>query len=217
VLEARRDFEKALGRVKSQGNRRRPLYDSDPVDLDDIGSEFRKRMENAAILDQESVEEGKPALAKHKMLPEVVEMLNKKHMHEVLLDCGILSAVKLWLEPLPNRSLPAIHLRKTLLELLRNLAIETDHLRDSQVGRIVMFFARRPHESPDIQRLAKDLVARWSRPLIGDHNVADTPREAPSMQSEAFREVVGRSEGGLSSQHRKLAMRMQKKARSKKV
>jgi hypothetical protein len=134
-------------------------------------------------------------------------------MHEILLDCGILSAVKMWLEPLPNKSLPAVNLRKTLLELLRNLPIETDHLRDSQVGRIVMFLARRPHESPDIQRLAKDLISRWSRPLIGDPG-PEAPREAPSMQSAAFREASGR-EGGLSAQHRKLAMRMQKKARSK--
>lgn len=34
-------------------------------------------MENAAIADQENVDEGRPALVKHRMLPEVEEMLNK--------------------------------------------------------------------------------------------------------------------------------------------
>jgi hypothetical protein len=42
-----------------------------------MASSFRRKMENAAIKDQESVDENRPALAKHKMLSEVVEMLNK--------------------------------------------------------------------------------------------------------------------------------------------
>lgn len=144
-------------------------------------------------------------------------------MHEILLDCGVLTAVKLWLEPLPNRSLPAAHLRKTLLELLRTLPIETDHLRESQIGRIVMFFARRPQETPAVQRLAKDLISRWSRPIMGDYDIGssieyNTTRELSStMQSQAFKEVEGRlGDTGLSAHHKKLVMHMQKKSRSKK-
>lgn len=154
-------------------------------------------------------------------------------MHEIFLDSGILTAVRLWLEPLPNRSLPAVHLRRTLLELLREMPIETDHLRESQIGRIIMFFSRRSREAPDISRLAKDLVSRWSRPIIGDRmDLPSSPIEAedrtsaapPTMlQSVAFKEMTGRLSsdgigmGGLSSQHRKLVMHMQKKSRSKKT
>lgn len=46
-------------------------------DLDEQASNFRRKMESIAIADQENVEEGRPALAKHKMLPEVLEMLNR--------------------------------------------------------------------------------------------------------------------------------------------
>lgn len=156
-------------------------------------------------------------------------------MHEVLLDCGILSAVRLWMEPLPNRSLPAPHLRRSLLELLRDLPIETDHLRESGIGRIVMFFAQRPKESPDIQRLARELVSRWSRPIIGDRrpaaagspSAADmvddgdemTVAAAPAMlQSTAYRKLSERqlesAVGPLSSQHKKMVLHMQKRTRS---
>lgn len=155
-------------------------------------------------------------------------------MHEVLLDAGILLAVRLWLEPLPNRSLPAVHLRKTLLELIRCLPVETDHLRESHIGRIVMYFARRPREMPEIQRLAKDLIARWSRPIIGDisfsrneeDKVDDTTLASSSagttmLQSPAFRQMVHRDSGagavGMSAQQRKLVMHLQKKSRSKKI
>ena len=184
-------------------------------------------MEDAALRDNDSILAGEAALAKHKMLPEVVEMLNRTHMHEILLDSGILSAIRLWLEPLPNRSLPAIHLRKALLELLRNLPIETDHLRESEVGKIIMFFARRPKEVPEIQRLAKELVSRWSRPIIvncsratiGENDEQNIRiQSAPRLQSLAYQEMAAGkiADAGLSSQQKKLVIHMQKRSKSKK-
>lgn len=131
-----------------------------------MASALRRRMEAAAARDCDSIEAGQPALAKHRMLPEVLETLTRRHLHEALLDAGILLAIRSWLEPLPNRCLPAVHLRKALLEVLRTLPVETDHLRESGLGRIVIFFARRSQETPDIQRLAKDLISRWSRPVL---------------------------------------------------
>lgn len=91
-----------------------------------------------------------------------------------------------------------------------------------------MFFAQRSKESPDIQRLARELISRWSRPIIGDRRPLATPTSdmdtpdtsgevPPVIQSAAYRELSDRQlEGttGLSSQHKKLALHMQKKARS---
>lgn len=151
-------------------------------------------------------------------------------MHEILLDVGILSAVRLWMEPLPNQSLPAAHLRRTLLELVKMLPVETDHLRESQIGRIVMYFSRRPRESPDVQRLAKELLSRWSRPIIGDR-FAEPSKPLDSfthenakgpvvLQSTAYKQMAGRapetSGGGttMSAQQRKLVMHLQKKTKS---
>lgn len=195
-------------------------------------------MEAAATRDCDSIETGQPALAKHRMLPEVLEALTRKHLHESLLDAGILLAIRSWLEPLPNRGLPAVHLRKALLEVLRTLPIETDHLRESGLGRIIIFFARRAQEAPDIQRLAKDLVSRWSRPVIAGATAgrtSETPEEeterpashGPSradrrageqLQSVAFKEMAGRiSDAGLSAHQKKLVMHLQKKGRSKRA
>lgn len=146
----------------------------------------------------------------------------RKHMHDYLLDCGILSAVRLCMEPMSNRSLPAVNLRKTLLEVLKSLPIDTDHLRESGIGRIVLFFANRKKENPEVQRLSKDLISRWSRPIVGDvpHNEGSTEsvttREGPRMlQSRAF-ELAERGDIDMSPQHKKMLMHLQKKAKSKK-
>lgn len=42
-----------------------------------MASSFRKKMEKAAMDDNDNVESGRPALCKHKMLDEIVEMLNR--------------------------------------------------------------------------------------------------------------------------------------------
>jgi len=193
-------------------------------------------MAQAIEIDQENIVQGKPALARHRLLSEVISTLSKYldlndqlfrvPLQDVLLDSGVLSVVREWLEPLPDYSMPVDHIRKALLELLRSLPIETDHLRESRLGHIVMFMAQRPGENPEIQRLAKELVSRWSRPIIGvrsSEQDGEEFREAPTvMQSAAYREVYGRASlGGAAveavaspgSTHYKLAMRMQKKAR----
>lgn len=156
-----------------------------------MASALRRRMETAAARDCDSIEAGQPALAKHRMLPEVLETLTRRHLHETLLDAGILLAIRSWLEPLPNRCLPAVHLRKALLEALRTLPVETDHLRESGLGRIVIFFARRPQETPDIQRLAKDLVSRWSRPMLAGADERLMSRVRMAGRAEEGGEIEG--------------------------
>lgn len=42
-----------------------------------MAASLRRKMTNAVEADNESVQAGRPALAKHKMLPEVEELLNK--------------------------------------------------------------------------------------------------------------------------------------------
>lgn len=93
-------------------------------------------------------------------------MICRRHFHEVLLDNEVLISVRRWLEPLPNRTLPSPNIRKALLEVLKTIPIETVHLRESGLGRIVNFFGQRLGELDDIRRLANELVANWSRPII---------------------------------------------------
>lgn len=91
----------------------------------------------------------------------------RKHLQEVFLDNQVLDAIKKWLEPNIRGHLSVPSLRKRLLELLQSLPIETVHLRESGMGRIVMFYYQRKSESMEIRKLAGDLITTWSRPIMG--------------------------------------------------
>ncbi|KAI9310856.1 hypothetical protein BX666DRAFT_2003310 [Dichotomocladium elegans] len=74
--------------------------------------------------------------------------------------------VRLWLEPLPDRSLPSLDIQNEMLEVLDKLPISGDHLRESGVGRIVYFYQKSPRVDPRVKRRAEQLVAKWSRLVI---------------------------------------------------
>ncbi len=187
--------------------------------MDDIADKFVKRMLKAADEDNDLVEAGNPALNKQKMLSEVQDFLTKKPFHEALLDNNLLTAIRAWLEPLPNRSLPAPNIRKTLLESLKTLPIETVHLRESGLGRIVHFFSQRPGELEDIRRLSTELVATWSRPIIerksaSNHEGEDTSRSAMVIQSESLKKGIRKRYSGVgieTAKQKKIVQNLSKK------
>ena len=72
-------------------------------------------MEVAAEMDIAANEEGKPAVNKIKLLPEVEEKLAQSVLHRELLDGGILGAMKLWIELMPDGSLPNVKVKSLFL------------------------------------------------------------------------------------------------------
>jgi hypothetical protein len=47
--------------------------------------------------------------------------ISRKDMQEVMMDNDSLSVIKLWLEPLPDGSLPTMEIRKKLLDVLEQV------------------------------------------------------------------------------------------------
>lgn len=78
-----------------------------------------------------------------------------------------MDALKKWLEPNIRGHLSLPTIRRRILELLQNLPIETLHLRESGIGRIILFYYQRKAESLEIRKLAGDLITAWSRPILG--------------------------------------------------
>jgi transcription factor SPN1 len=191
--EARKDFDDALAKIKQgRATRRRHPNDSSDVTLDDDAIALFNKMQRAVQEDNESVMAGRPALRKLELLPAVLETINKQHMLEFLLDNRLLEAIRMWMEPLPNGTLPSVDLRLSLLQALYDISpsIDTQLLRESRVGRIVMFFSNRRGEFAPIQRLASQLVILWSRPIVGhsnDYRASNASAAAGMMQSEQLR------------------------------
>lgn len=72
-----------------------------------------------------------------------------------------------WLEPLPDRSLPALDIQKEFFPLLKKMDfIDKDALKESKLGRVIVFYTKCKKATPDIQRMANELISQWSRPII---------------------------------------------------
>lgn len=86
----------------------------------------------------------------------MVEKLGKKHLQDQMLADGLLSNLKLWLELLPNGSLPNVQIRTALLRCLQSLHIDLSsetrrdqvRARESSRGREI----RSPAVCPCLQR-----------------------------------------------------------------
>ncbi|OBZ83588.1 Transcription factor IWS1 [Choanephora cucurbitarum] len=162
--EIDREFEKAL----RGGKKRRKRQDGEDLEnsLDEELATLRENMRNASEEDSVANGERRPALAKLKMLTEASTMLTNKHLYDAILDNGLLDVIRLWLEPLPDRSLPSLDIQSEMLGVLDKLPISGDHLRESGVGKIVYFYSKSPRIEPAMKRKADQLVAKWSRMVI---------------------------------------------------
>jgi len=124
-------------------------------------------MDQAADADIQANKENKPALNKVKMLSDVTSHLAKLQLQSYFLDHDVLHTIRCWLEPLPDGSLPNINIRQGLLASLLRMPIENSHLKDSGIGKVVMFLWKHPNETKPNKKIAQSLIERWSRPIFG--------------------------------------------------
>ncbi|KAH9964358.1 hypothetical protein BGW80DRAFT_1347926 [Lactifluus volemus] len=148
----------------------RPKKRKKEDDLDQFAdaevSQLREEMLNAADLDEQANREKLPATLKLKLLPKVMGALRKSSLWQSIVDNNLLEGVRRWLEPLPDKSLPALNIQKEFFTILPVLDIDTAVLKESKLGRIVLFYTKCKRVTPDITRTADALVSAWSRPII---------------------------------------------------
>lgn len=130
--------------------------------------EMRNRMNTAADMDGQLVEKGLPASEKLKMLPEVIALMNKNTYVQALLDpeTNLLEAVRFFLEPLPDGSLPAYNIQRELFNVLGKLPMTKEALIASGIGKVIAFYKKSKRPEPAIKRQATKLMEEWSRPIL---------------------------------------------------
>ncbi|KAF9947406.1 Transcription factor iws1 [Mortierella alpina] len=168
LLQLEKDFELAMKSGKSTTRRRRKDEEDIDTELDEGAQRFVAKMREAAFADIDAKSNNLSALAKVRMLESVKKQLNKSHVHNTFLDNGILEAMREWLEPLRDSSLPSLDIIQDFMDILDILPIQTDHLVNSGVGRVVFFYTKVDVSriTPTIKRKAESLVDKWSRPII---------------------------------------------------
>src|SRR5436190_16599940 len=127
---------------------------------------LKNAMEEAADKDFDAIKNKQPATHKLAMLPTVEAILAKSSLHEAILDYLLLMSLRRWLEPLPDRSLPAYSIQRTLLLALQKLPITKEHLAESGIGKIIIFYRNSLRVEQSIRRIADSLWVEWSRPIL---------------------------------------------------
>lgn len=176
------DLDMMLAKNKAQKakNRRKNKTDSEEInDWDNKISMIISEMKNVAAEDRAANEKSMMSLQKHKMLPTVVNMLQKTDFHATMIELGVLGAIAEWLAPLPDRSLPNIIIREFMIDTLRDFGeINADYLKSSGIGKAVMFLYKHSKETKDNKQKLERLINDWSRPIFSlDGNFKQLSRE----------------------------------------
>lgn len=170
---------KRAERRKSRKSRKRDGGIDLISDSDDQIKALVDQMARAANADRNSNEARQPAIQKQKLLPAVKKVLVKMDWFEALLDNGMMSAISDWLAPLPDKSLPSLDVRTTLLKILESYPrLEQGILRQSGLGKAVMLLLKHPKEIKENKVKAAKLIRDWSRPIFQlDTNYNSMTRE----------------------------------------
>lgn len=130
------------------------------------------QMEVAVEEDMVAFEKKKPAVHKLRMLERVEDIVSMKKLHNELLDSGLLGVLKAWIDLMPDGTLPNSRIRSAVLSMLLRLPVDCtqedrrEQLKRSELGRVVMFYSKIPEETAENRRMARELVERWSRPIL---------------------------------------------------
>ncbi|CEO58882.1 Transcription factor iws1 [Penicillium brasilianum] len=167
----RRALDRAMDEaIRKPGKRRSRKQDG--IDLEAMADaeieDMRKRMTHAAQMDAINRQEGKPAMHKLKLLPEVIMLLNRNQYINSLVDpeINLLEAVRFFLEPLDDGSMPAYNIQRDLLTALAKLPIQKDALIASGIGKVVVFYTKSKRTERRIKDMAEKLLAEWTRPIL---------------------------------------------------
>ncbi|KAH3898873.1 related to Transcription factor IWS1 [Saccharomycodes ludwigii] len=182
----RKELEDRMARAlksKSGGFRRRRRDEENLEEyLDEKILRLKDEMNIAAQKDIETIDERmnmqsnmsnnddktiKPAMEKIRLLPKVESVLSKVKLADTILDNNLLQSIRIWLEPLPDGSLPSFEIQKILFNAIDQLPIKTEHLKESGLGKVIIFYTKSSRVEPKLKRKAEKLVAEWTRPIIG--------------------------------------------------
>lgn len=126
---------------------------------------LKEKMRDILHHDQNLNKQGKPATLRLKNLDMFMKNLYKIRSS---IDTELLNILKLWLEPLPNKSLPNIKIKLEIINFIENLNLSKDMLISSEIGHIIHFYSKYPKVENEIRKKSRNLVRKWTAVAMTD-------------------------------------------------
>ena len=178
IQAAKRDNEIILAQIEGReynDDDANSKPNEDNFDLSDDDEEEQEK-EDVEMKEQSPPITGAKTIAASKLvlLPKVLHILNRVDLHESLLENNILLAIRFWLDPLPDGSLPSYEIQKNLINILIDLNITnknengsfTKYLKESGIGKLLIFYKKSKRVEITLKRKVERLLSDWSRPII---------------------------------------------------
>lgn len=159
-------IEEPKRKVKSNVQKEKKSKVLSEEDKEKYAFELINMMREVYKSDLISNQQMKPATKKIQSIDDISSKAIKKDMQDVLINMGILKELKIWLEPLPDNTMPNIKIKRSILDLLFNLKISKEDLLASGIGKIVHFYSKNSKETVEIRKKATQLVKKWKGQII---------------------------------------------------
>ncbi|SGZ41476.1 uncharacterized protein HGUI_03677 [Hanseniaspora guilliermondii] len=178
IQAAKRDNEIILAQIEGKEFKEDTTNkDDEDKDFDLSDEEKDEEAVESEDVEKQDVEKSNVktiAASKLVLLPKVLHILNRVDLHESLLENNILLAIRFWLDPLPDGSLPSYEIQKNLINILIDLNIAnknengsfTKYLKESGIGKLLIFYKKSKRVEVNLKRKVEKLLSDWSRPII---------------------------------------------------
>jgi len=176
--EMKADFASIAAQKIVKSRRRGKPVEKAATEYNDDVETLAERMIDAYSDDKRDNSAGRLAVAKLKLLPEVIAMLHRRNpnmdlqmdsndIDRPIVNKSFLKACHSWLQPLPDGTLPSLKIREGILKNLHKLEVDSTVLIESQIGIAVHTLFKHKSELPANKKLCQALISKWSRPIFG--------------------------------------------------